>query len=71
MAPNRTPNRAHYHLWLASRLKRAGRVGGIWYPLVRGFHTRQAAGQFGKRNRSDRERMILKCERPDCTPELD
>ena len=65
------PNRPHYHLWCASRPKRAGRVGGIWYPLVRGFHTRQAAGQWGKRNRPDRERMILKCEAARCGPKLD
>ena len=64
-------NRPHYHLWCMSRLKRAGRVGGIWYPLVRGFHTRQAAGQWGKRNRPDRERMILKCDGARCAPKLD
>ena len=71
MAPNRAQDRDHYHLWSMSHRKRAGRVGGIWYPLVRGFHTRQAAGQWGKRNRPDRERMILKCEEACCAPKLD
>ena len=60
-----TANRAHHHVWLRAA------TGRIYYRLARGFFTRQAAGQWGKRNRPDRERMILKCEEARCAPTLD
>ena len=60
-----TANRSHHHIWLRAA------TGRIYYRLARGFFTRQAAGQWGKRNRPDRERMILKCDGARCAPKLD
>ncbi len=41
------------------------------YRLARGFHTRQAADQWGRRHRPEAEREIKRCDREKCRPALD
>ena len=59
-------NRPHYHVWLKAR------TGRIFYCLARGFQTRQAASQWGKRRQPDTDkRMTLRCTNEKCRPKLD
>lgn len=58
-------NRPHYHLWLQAA------TGRIFYKVSRGFHTRQAARQYGMRRQPDAEkRLVLQCFDPRCAPKL-
>ncbi len=58
-------NRPHFHIWLQAK------GGKIFYKLAKGYHTRQAAGQAGKRRQPDPEkRMVIQCDREECRPKL-
>ena len=59
------PNRPHFHVWIRAR------TGKMFYQLAKGYHTSQAARQWAKRNYPDQERLVLKCEDPECRPKLD
>ena len=59
-------NRPHYHVWLLADGDRA------FFRRARGFHTRQAAQQWAKRNEPDaKRRMVIACTRSRCKPKLD
>ena len=58
-------NRPHYHVWLMARTER------IFYKLARGFHTRQAARQWARRNRAGTDPMVFRCDKEACRPKLD
>ncbi len=62
---NAMQNRPHFHVWLEAR------TGRMIYRLARGFHTRQAARQWAKRHRPDRQTMVLQCTKQACRPRLD
>ena len=61
----RETNKEHYHCWIVHR------DGRMIYRLARGFHTRQAADQWAKRHRGKDERLIRRCWRAKCAPQLD
>lgn len=59
------PNKPHYHVWLMADGDRA------FFKRARSFHTRQAAGQYGKRQEPDgKRRMVLACTHWKCRPRL-
>ena len=60
-------NREHYHVWRYASER-------MNYRLIRSFHTRQAARQWGKRwiEGEGRGRFEVKaCWNPKCAPKLD
>ena len=61
----RETNKEHFHCWIVHR------DGRMIYRLARGFHTRQAADQWGKRHRSEDDRLIRRCWLEKCAPSLD
>ena len=58
-------NRPHYHLWIKAK------SGRMFYRLAYPYESRQAARQWGKRNKPDSECMALKCDRLRCAPKFE
>ena len=61
-------NRPHFHVWVQAR------SGTAYFWLAKGYHTRQAAGQWARRRYKGepwRKPMVLQCEEEKCAPKLD
>ena len=57
-------NRPHFHVWFMASTERAFFKG-------RGFHTKQAARQYGCRRYPADRVLVRQCTNPNCKPPLD